>query len=83
MPILRKKKSLKSVTSVSTLRKLILKLVRETMVRTEINETINRKTVENETETWFFELFNKIGGRGRGKLGRSERVAWTYIHYQM
>ena len=22
-------------------------------------------------------------GRGKGKLRRSERVAWTYIHYQM
>ena len=22
-------------------------------------------------------------GRGKGKLGLSERVAWTYIHYQM
>ena len=22
-------------------------------------------------------------GRGKGKLGRSERVTWTYIHYQM
>ena len=22
-------------------------------------------------------------GRGKGKLGRSERVAWTYIHYQL
>ena len=22
-------------------------------------------------------------GRGKGKLGRSERIAWTYIHYQM
>ena len=22
-------------------------------------------------------------GRGKGKLGRSERVAWTYIYYQM
>ena len=22
-------------------------------------------------------------GRGKGKLGRSERVAWTYIHYEM
>ena len=22
-------------------------------------------------------------GRGKGKLGRSERLAWTYIHYQM
>ena len=21
--------------------------------------------------------------RGKGKLGRSERVAWTYIYYQM
>ena len=21
-------------------------------------------------------------GRGKGKLERSERVAWTYIHYQ-
>ena len=21
-------------------------------------------------------------GRGKGKLGHSERVAWTYIHYQ-
>ena len=21
-------------------------------------------------------------GREKGKLGRSERVAWTYIHYQ-
>ena len=21
-------------------------------------------------------------GRGKGKLGRGERVAWTYIHYQ-
>lgn len=39
------------------------------MIRTDINETINRKTVENETKTWFFELFNKIGGRGKGKLG--------------
>ena len=22
-------------------------------------------------------------GRGKGKLGRSEIVAWTYIHYHM
>ena len=22
-------------------------------------------------------------GRGKGKLGQSERVVWTYIHYQM
>ena len=22
-------------------------------------------------------------GRRKGKLGRSERVAWTYTHYQM
>ena len=22
-------------------------------------------------------------GKGRGKLGQSERVVWTYIHYQM
>ena len=22
-------------------------------------------------------------GRGKGKLGRSERVAWTYVYYQM
>ena len=22
-------------------------------------------------------------GRGKGKLGQSERVAWTYMHYQM
>ena len=22
-------------------------------------------------------------GRGKGKLGGSERMAWTYIHYQM
>ena len=22
-------------------------------------------------------------GRGKGKLGPNERVAWTYIHYQM
>ena len=22
-------------------------------------------------------------GSGKGKLGRSERVVWTYIHYQM
>ena len=22
-------------------------------------------------------------GRGKGKLGRSERVAWTYIYYQI
>ena len=22
-------------------------------------------------------------GRGKGKLGQSGRVAWTYIHYQM
>ena len=22
-------------------------------------------------------------GRQKGKLGQSERVAWTYIHYQM
>ena len=21
-------------------------------------------------------------GRGKGKVGQSERVAWTYIHYQ-
>ena len=31
--------------------------------------------------------FGKVAGykmeRGKGKLGRSERVAWTYIHYQM
>ena len=25
----------------------------------------------------------KDTGRGKGKLGQSERVAWAYIHYQM
>ena len=32
-----------------------------------------KKDVENGLEDM---------GRGKGKLGRSERVAWTYIHYQ-
>ena len=22
-------------------------------------------------------------GKGKGKLGQSERMTWTYIHYQM
>ena len=42
--------------------KLILKLVRETRtIRIEINETVNRKTIENETKTCFFVMFDKIG----------------------
>lgn len=42
--------------------KLISKLVKEAiMIRTEINENINRKTIENKTERWFFEKLNKIG----------------------
>ena len=30
-------------------------------------------------------LENGLGdtGRGKGKLGQSERMAWTYIHYQI
>lgn len=31
------------------------------MIRTEINETIYRKTIENKTEMWCFEKLNKIG----------------------
>ena len=27
--------------------------------------------------------FNSQWEGGKGKLGQSERVAWTYIHYQM
>ena len=36
---------------------------------------MNKDTdIENRLEeTW----------RGKGKLGQSERVAWTYTHYQM
>ena len=42
--------------------------------------------IANEVISVFF--FFKVKaesdtGRGKGKLGRSERVAWTYIHYQM
>ena len=37
--------------------------------RTEIKDT----DIENGLEDM---------GRGKGKLGRSERGAWTYIHYQ-
>ena len=26
---------------------------------------------------------HEVMGRRKGKVGRSERVAWTHIHYQM
>ena len=42
----------------------------EPRVRTGIKDT----DIENGLEDM---------GRGKGKLGQSERVAWTYIHYQM
>ena len=41
------------------------------------NKVLDRNTdadVENGLEDM---------GAGKGKLGRSERVAWTYIDYQM
>ena len=45
------------------------------MVLMNLGQDRNRDTdVENGLEDT---------GRGKGKLGRSERVAWTYIHYQM
>ena len=34
-------------------------------------------------DTYLLENGLEDMGRGKGKLGRSERVAWTYIHYQM
>ena len=34
-----------------------------------------------KTHTQRMDLRTRVGGRG--KLGRSERVAWIYIHYQM
>ena len=37
----------------------------------------------NRTESPEAENGLKDIGREKGKLGQSERVAWTYIHYQM
>ena len=36
------------------------------------------KDVDVDVENGFEDM-----GRGKGKLGRSERMAWTYIHYHM
>ena len=36
-----------------------------------------------KTQTYLLENGLEDTGRGKGKLGRSERVALTYIHYQM
>ena len=45
------------------------------MVLKNLGQDRNKDTdVENRLEDT---------GRGKVKLGRSERVAWTYIHYQM
>ena len=44
-------------------------------VETKVEEIQNKDSdVENGLEGI---------GKGKGKLGQSERVAWTYIHYQM
>ena len=37
----------------------------------------------NDKDTDLLENGLEDTGRGKGKLGQSERVAWTYIHYQM
>ena len=45
------------------------------MVLTDMYRTVHEDAdVENGLEDT---------GRGKGKLGQTERVAWTYIHYQM
>ena len=36
-----------------------------------------------EIKTQMYRMDLRTQGGGKGKLGRSERVAWTYIHYQM
>ena len=63
-----------------------------------MNEKETKETIAkiNKIKSWFFEKINKIDkplarlikkkrdtGRGKGKLGRSERATWTYIHYKM
>ena len=44
------------------------------MLKKDIAYTYKDADIENGLEDM---------GRGKGKLGRSERVTWTYIHYQM
>ena len=51
-------------------------IIREMQIKTTIRyhlTPVRMATIKKSTNT----------GRGKSKLGRSERVAWTYIHYQM
>ena len=41
-------------------------------------EPRGRAGIKTQTENGLEDM-----GRGKCKLGRSERVAWTYIYYQM
>ena len=47
-------------------------------------ETKKTKVIMKQDRNKDTDIENGLGdtGRGKGKLGRSERVAWTYIHYQ-
>ena len=50
-------------------------MVKEGFTESDFGQDRNKDTdIENGLEDM---------GRGKGKLGRSERVPWTYIHYQM
>ena len=49
-------------------------MVKEGFTESDVGQDRNKDAdVENGLEDT---------GWGKGKLGRSERVAWTYIHYQ-
>ena len=41
-------------------------------------EPRGRTVIKTQTENGLEDM-----GRGKGKLGRTERLPWTYIHYQM
>ena len=41
-------------------------------------EPRGRTGINTQTENGLEDM-----GRGKGKLGRTERLPWTYIHYQM
>ena len=41
-------------------------------------EPLGRTGIDTDAENGLEDM-----GSGKGKLGRSERVAWTYLYYQM
>ena len=66
-----------------TLKNDLLKEIKNIFLKSSLEGRKDIIETEDNCISYHEEKVDEDMGRGKGKLGQSERVAWTNIHYQM